>query len=126
MKISLILALVACVALAACSQPGQPANAGNLIVGTTEIIAGDLLIEQANAKLASAYQSGKITTAQYQALYAEEQAAITAINNLGLATQQNQPVTQAQINAAVDTFIVPLAQLVPTTLPAPVTTQPAK
>ena len=125
MKLPLILALVATLALAACAQPGQPPNAGNLIIGTSEIIAGDLLIEQANAKLASAYQQGKITTAQYQALYAEEQAAITAIGNLGLATQQNQPVTQGQINAAVATFLVPLAQLVPTTLPAPVT-QPAK
>jgi hypothetical protein len=95
------------------------------LVGVGVIFGGDALIAQGNARLAAAYQQGKLTTAQYNALYALEVQTQTDVTNLGTAIMNNQPVTQAQYDAALAGFLVPLAQLVPTTLPAPVTTVPA-
>jgi len=120
------VALVACLAIAGCASPGQPPNAGNTLVGVGVVFGGDVLIAQGNARLLAAYQQGKITATQYAALYALEVQAQAAINGLGASISSNTPPTQAQYDAALAGFLVPLAQLVPTQLPPPVTTLPAK
>ena len=123
-RFTLVLVSLLALAIAGCAAPGQPPNAGNTLVGVGVVFGGDVLIAQGNGRLASAYQQGKITTAQYNALYALEVRAQADVTNLGTAIMNNQPVTQAQYDAALAEFLVPLAQLVPTTLPPPVT-QPA-
>jgi len=120
-----VVILTACIFIG-CANPGQPPTIGNVVVGLVVIKADQAIINTANERLSAAYKAGKIGKAEYDMLYAEEQAAMTAFNNLGFAIIQNQTVTQAQVDAAVQTFITPLLSqldkyLGPATLPAPLT-----
>ena len=111
--------------LAACAGPGQPPNAGNTIVGIGVTVAGDAAIAAGVQRLNTAYQQGKINVTQYNAMYGMAVKAENDINALGAAIAANQTVTQAQVDTAVAEFIVPLVQLIPTAIPAPVTQLPA-
>ncbi len=127
--IALILALtVLLFTLNGCAGPGQPPNVFNYIVGYGDIIGGNVLLNQGQVALNKAYTDGKLTTPQFQALNNLLAQARTDITNLGNARLHNQVVTQAQIDAAVQAFTVPLSELLASvyvvTVVPPVATRP--
>lgn len=121
MKYPALVLTVIALALVACAAPGQPPNAGNALVGITITMGGDAAIAAGVNRLNAAYVAGKVSTAQFNALYALAVQAKKDVGNLGAAIAANQPVTQAQVDTAVAEFLVPLIQFVPTELPPPAT-----
>lgn len=117
--VALLLAAVCFIVIGmmGCAQPGQPPNLGNAIVGTVEIIGGEALIDAGNNRLQTAFMQGKISQTEYDTLYKLETTALADVQALGTATANNTPITQAQIDTAVASFLAPLNQLVPVTLP---------
>ncbi len=114
-------------ALAACAGKGMPPNIFNKLVGDGLVIGERVLIVDANQRLAAAYTAGKIDRATYDAAYASEGAAQTALDALGARIRANQPVTQDEFDTAVANVIQPYLTLVDRlapALPPPVTTRP--
>jgi hypothetical protein len=123
LTVVLVIVLMA-LALAGCAAPGQPPNAGNTLVGLSVTLGGDAAIAAGVNRLNAAYTAGKVTATQYKALYAMAVKAQADVSALGNAIAQNQPVTQAQVDAAIAEFLIPLVQFVPSMPPPVAATQP--
>ena len=124
------VALVACLAIAGCAQPGQAPNLGNAVASVAYYTGGNIAINYWQTQLNQAYASGKINVAQFNALSNLATQARNDVNALAAGTAANT-VTQAQVDAAVQAFTLPASQALVTFIPVvpvvqPVTTLPAK